>query len=318
MACAARSLADAQAFAKLFGIPRAYGSYAELVADPEVQVCYIGSLHPQHAELSTLCLEGGKNVLCEKPFAVTAREGAAVFALAQRKGLFCMEAMWMRFIPSIVRTREILASGVLGEIRVVQAPFGFRMSPDTPRLWENEHAGGATLDLGVYPIALASMIFSAGGTVDPRVTAAGELSEGEKIDTQLSITLQYGVGQMAVLHCSMLASLPNEAYIIGTKGWLRLDAHSHWHCTQRLTLHLDDQSEDQVLHFPEPKRPDQFEFKFVDSQLLVHECREVNRCIRAGAGESAIHSQRESQAIAKIMDEVRRQVGVVYAQDKKQ
>ena len=319
VACAARSLDDAQAFAKLFNIPRAYGSYAELVADASVQVCYIGSLHPQHADLSTLCLEGGKHVLCEKPFAVTARDAESVVALAHRKGLFVMEAMWSRFVPSIVRAREILASGVLGEVKVVQAPFGFRMAPDTPRLWENKHAGGATLDLGVYPIALASMVFSAGGTVEPsRITAAGELSQDEKIDTQLSITLQYGSGQMAVLHCSMLATLPNEAYIIGTRGWLRLDAHSHWHCTQRLTLHLDDQPVDQVFDFPEPKRADQFEFKFVDSQLMVHECREVNRCIRAGATESSVHSNREAIAIARIMDEVRRQVGVVYAEDKKQ
>ena len=242
LACAARSLDDAKAFAKLFksehtgpgwrkqpqeskrsaktkqcdthgclclsaafvccslmsayvvcSIPRSYGSYAEIAADPDIEVMYVGTLHPQHAAPAMLCLNAGKHVLVEKPFAVTAADGAEVIALAQRKGLFLMEAMWTRFIPSICKVRELIAEGVIGTPKMVHASFGFLMQgPEVvPRLWQNQHAGGCTLDLAVYPIALASMIFGEGGKNAPsKIMATGDLSEGEKVDTQIGVTLQ--------------------------------------------------------------------------------------------------------------------------------
>lgn len=319
VACAARSLSDAQAFAKMFNIPAAYGSYAELVADPNVEIVYIGTLHPAHAENATLALEAGKHVLCEKPFAVTERDGAAVVALAQRKGLFLMEAMWSRFQPAQAAVRRLIAEGVIGEPRTVQASFGFRMGPATPRLWENRHAGGAALDLGVYPIALASMVFSEGGAREPvQVSAVADLSEGEQVDTHLAVTIKYGPGRLAVLTCSFLAQLPNEAFIVGSAGWIKLEAVNSWHCAQRISYKREGDAQATTLDFPEPRRPDQREFNFGDSQLMVHECVEVHRCIRAGETQSPLYTQKETLHIARILDEVRRQVGVVYAEDKKQ
>lgn len=319
VACAARSLSDAQAFAKMFNIPAAYGSYAELVADPNVEIVYIGTLHPQHAENSILALEAGKHVLCEKPFAVTERDGAKVVALAQKKKLFLMEAMWARFQPAQVAVRRLISEGVIGAPKMVQASFGFRMDPTTPRLWENKHAGGATLDLGVYPLALASMVFSEGGSREPvQISAVGDLSEGERVDTHLAITVKYGPGQLAVLNCSFLANLPNEAFICGDKGWIKIEAVNSWHCAQRISYKRESDEKATTLDFPEPRRPDQREFKFGDSQLMQHECVEVQRCLRAGETQSPIYTQKETLHIARLMDEVRRQVGVVYAEDKKQ
>ena len=160
VACAARSAEEAAAFANKFGIKRAYGMYMDLAADPEVDVVYIGSLHPTHAAHAKLYLEANKHVLVEKPFAITVKDAANVFALARARNLFCMEAMWTRFQPAHVRMRELLAEGVIGEPRMLHASLGLAMPLDVPRLWMNVHAGGCALDLGVYTTALAVNVFS--------------------------------------------------------------------------------------------------------------------------------------------------------------
>jgi dihydrodiol dehydrogenase / D-xylose 1-dehydrogenase (NADP) len=193
VACAARSLSDATEFAQKFHIPSAYGSYAELVADARIEVIYIGTLHPQHAEHAIFALNGGKHVLVEKPFAVNHAEAVSIVEAARASGKFLMEAMWTRFLPSIAKVRSLIASGVIGVPKLVEASFGFHMaSPsEVPRLWENKHGGGACLDLAVYPIALANMVFGQGGKKQPtKIVAVGDLSEGEKVDTHEAITLQ--------------------------------------------------------------------------------------------------------------------------------
>jgi len=313
--CAARNLSSAQEFAQRFKIAHAYGSYQELVSNPSIDVVYIGTLHPQHAEHTTLCLEHNKHVLCEKPMAVNAKQSERVIALAKEKGLFLMEAMWTRFMPAHAHVRKLLDEGRIGRVTMVQASFGFWMRPNVDRLWKNEHAGGTILDLGVYPITLANQVFGARGKKPPtKITAVGDLSEGEKIDTQTSITLQYGSRETAVLSTSFHANLPNEAWIIGEQGTIHIPAHNSFHCAQGIVVKMKDGTTE-TFDFPQPKREDQYEFKFMDSQLMVHECLEVHRCLREGRLQSDIVPLEESLAIVRIMDECRRQIGVVYKED---
>jgi len=315
-ACAARSLKDAAELAQLFGIKRSYGSYAELVADPHIDVIYVGTLHVSHAEHATLCLNAGKHVLVEKPFAVTARDAEAVFALAKQKSLFCMEAMWSRFTPTHVKLRELLAQGGLGTPMCVDACFGVQMPNNVPRLWTNALAGGALLDLGVYLVSLTANVFGLSGLQEPvRLVAQGDLSVAERVDVHDTLSLSYGPGRMANLSISMLTDMKNEAYIYCSKGWIRL--HAPFWCAQTLSYKRAGEEQVTVLHFPHEKRADQANFLFKDSQLMVFEAVEVAACIRAGKVQSDIHSHSDTLHIAQILDESRKQIGVVYAEDRK-
>lgn len=314
VACAARREEDAVKFASLFDIPRHYGSYEQLVADSEVDVVYVGSLHPQHCEHAVLALEAGKHVLIEKPMALNYEQGRRIVEAARKSGKFAMEAMWSRFLPVQAKVRDLIASGVIGRPRMVEASFGFSMPEDRLRLWENRLGGGALLDLGVYPITLANMVFGMGGSNPPsKIHATGMLSEGEKVDIHDAITLQYGEDQLAVLSISNLATLPNEAYISGDKGTIHIHAgRTSWHCSERLGYKLLGEREETIIDLPEPPRDDQRPFNFQSGQLMRHECEAVMALIRAGQTESPVHTLNESLEILKIMDECRKQIGVIY------
>ena len=162
LAVGSRFQEKADAFADKFGAPKRHGSYEALAADPDVHVIYIATPHPQHKDAALLCLEHGKAVLCEKPFTVNAKEAEEVIASARAKDLFVMEAMWSRFFPAMAHVRKLIADGAIGEARMLQADFGFRagVNPES-RLFNLAYAGGGLLDVGVYPISLASMLFGA-------------------------------------------------------------------------------------------------------------------------------------------------------------
>ena len=156
VAVGSRSIERANAFADEYGIPHRYGSYQELVDDADVDVIYVATPHSLHREHTLLCLQGGKPVLCEKPMAVNAREVAEMIQVAGNKNLFLMEAMWTRFLPVWVKVRELLAKGVIGEPRMLTADFGSRAAKDPEhRLFAPHLAGGALLDVGVYPVSLS-------------------------------------------------------------------------------------------------------------------------------------------------------------------
>ncbi|MFN8568711.1 MAG: Gfo/Idh/MocA family oxidoreductase [Kouleothrix sp.] len=162
VAVGSRTAAAAAGFAQRVGAERAHGSYAELAHDPQVDAIYIATPHPLHHANTLLCLGAGKAVLCEKPFAINAGEAAAMIDAARARGLFLMEAMWTRFLPHMLRLRELLAAGVIGELRMLQADFGFRteFNPHS-RLFDPALGGGALLDVGIYPVSLASMLWCA-------------------------------------------------------------------------------------------------------------------------------------------------------------
>jgi predicted dehydrogenase len=293
LAVGSRTEDSAREFAVSFGIPRHYPSYAELVSDPDVDVVYVATPHPFHAENVRLCLEAGKHVLCEKPMTINAAQAERLIALAQDRDLFLMEGMWTRFFPLMERARYLISSGAIGEPRLLHVDFGFR-APFDPlhRLFNPDLGGGALLDVGVYCVALSSMIF---GPPD-RVTGLAHLGE-TGVDEQSAAILEHGQGCMSTISIATRTATPQEAMIAGTEGRIRI--HSDWWRPDTLTLTRPDRENETIK---EPYTGNGF----------AHEAAEVMRCIRSGAHESDVMPLRETLSIARTMDELRRQWGLVY------
>ncbi|HEX3822919.1 MAG TPA: Gfo/Idh/MocA family oxidoreductase [Mycobacteriales bacterium] len=294
LAVGSRRQASAEDFARRFDAPHPHGSYEDLCADPDVDVIYVGTPHPFHAEHSLLAIRAGKHVLCEKPFALNATEAAAVVTAAREAGVFCMEAMWTRFLPHMRRIRQLLDAGALGQVRTVIADHGQRFLPPdfTSRLYAPELGGGALLDLGIYPVSFASYVFGSPG----RVTAVSDPAE-TGVDAQTSAVLQYGGGAHAVLTTTLGGSTPNLASITGTEGRIEID--SVWYQPTTFQLHTRSGA---IQHFAQPRI----------GHGLRHQAEEVGRCLREGLTESPIMSLDETLSITATMDEIRRQIGLRY------
>jgi predicted dehydrogenase len=294
LAVGSRSQANADAFGAEFDVPHRYASYQALVADPEVDVIYVATPHSSHRESSLLCLRAGKAVLCEKPFTVNAVEAEEVIALARERGLFLMEAMWTRFLPAFDKIRELLSQGVLGELRMLIADFGFR-APFNPqsRLFDPRLGGGALLDVGVYLVSLASMAF---GSPPVRISSLAHLGS-TGVDEQSAMILGYERGELAVLATAVRTPTPQEAHLLGTEGQLRI--HTQWWKPDTLTLSLPGQ-EDQVIHLP------------FQGNGYNYEASEVMNCLREGKTESAVMPLDETLNIMRTMDRIRTQWDLRY------
>src|SRR5215211_5790497 len=235
VAVGSRTDAVAQAFGRRFGAARSHASYAALANDPDVDVIYVATPHTLHRENTLLCLAAGKPVLCEKPFAINAGEATEMIAAARERGLFLMEAMWTRFLPHIVRLRELLAAGTIGEVRMLKANFCFRTDFNPRgRLFDPALGGGGLLDVGIYPVSLASMILGP----PERIVSMAELG-ATGVDEQAALLFGYPAGQLAVLTAATRTSTPHEALICGTAGQIRI-LHPWW-APSRMTLMLPDQ-----------------------------------------------------------------------------
>ncbi|MGI4790716.1 MAG: Gfo/Idh/MocA family protein [Janthinobacterium lividum] len=291
-AVGSRSQEKADAFADKFSAPKRYSSYEALAADPDVQVVYIATPHPQHKDAALLCLNHGKSVLLEKPFTVNAKEAAEVIELARAKDLFLMEAMWSRFFPAMVRVRELLAAGTIGEVRMFQGDFGFRagVNPEG-RLFNLALAGGGMMDVGVYPISLASMIL---GT-PTEMTSLAEIGP-TGVDEQAAILFKYDGGQLAAITTGIRINTQHEVFILGTEGSLKL--HAPWWNLSTLTVNANGKSEEVSVPF--------------DGGGFNYEAQEVQDCLRAGKNESAIMPLDETLSILKTMDTLRGQWGLKY------
>ena len=289
VAVGSRSAEKAEEFARQNGVERAYGSYAELVADPDVDAIYVATLHPQHCEHTLLALDAGKAVLCEKPFAVTGHEARQMIERARERKLFLMEAMWARFNPITVQVRRWIAEGRIGEPRMVTIDFGFRAAwnPES-RLLNPALAGGALLDVGVYVLAYASMIFGR----PAQIQAAAHIGESG-VDEQTAMVLKYAGGQIASLTCAVRTPSPQGARIDGTEGAIEIPAF--WRAP---VARLIRPKEDPV------EATGDFGFQY--------EIAEAVDCLRAGKIESPQMPLDETLAIAETMDEVRRQIGLRY------
>lgn len=296
-AVAARDLGRAQAFATAFGAARAYGSYQELVEDPEVDVVYIATTHAQHRDHALLALEAGKPVLVEKAFALNAAQGAEIVAAARRARLFCMEAMWMRFDPLVRRAVELAHGGAIGDIVGVHGDLSRRFDYDPAgRLFDPAAGGGALLDLGVYPVTFAWLVL---GRPDS-ITATGSLAP-TGVDATAALQWGYRDGRFAQLHSSAVAASPHTGVIIGTDGWLRLE--SRIHCPTALTVHSG--STEEIVADPHP------------GSGYDLEIAEVERCLGAGELESPLVPLDDTLAILGSIDEARRQLGVRYAAEER-
>lgn len=279
---------------------RGYGSYAALVADPEVDVVYVATPHSAHHDDALLALAAGKPVLVEKAFTRNAQEARAVASAAYAAGLFCAEAMWTRFLPGTDILRQLLEDGALGRVTTVFADHGQPLWPDGPqRLADPALAGGALLDLGIYPVSFAS--FALGGLVD--VTATGWLTP-EGVDAEESLVVRGGNGGLGLLHATMAARTPTLASVIGTDGRVDLGdplaPRGRWYAPALLRFTPRDGgatvswSPDTIDHG------------------LAFEAAEVARCLADGLTETPLMPLAETVSVMEVLDSARAQLGVVY------
>jgi predicted dehydrogenase len=293
LAVGSRSETSATKFADKWDIPHRHASYADLAADPDVDVVYIATPHPFHAENAEVCLAAGKAVLCEKPFSVNASQAERVVGLAREKGLFLMEGMWTRFFPLMEEVRRLVSGGTLGEVRMVNVDFGFRADPDpASRLFAPDLGGGALLDVGVYCVSFASMVLGQpSGSVG--ISHLGETG----VDEQASVILEHEGGRLANLSIGIRTATPQEATIMGTEGYVRI--HPPWWRPASMTVSRPGQ-EDEYVEIP------------VSGNGFDYEAAEVMRRLEAGETESDIMPLDETISVMKTMDDIRAAWGLLY------
>ena len=305
VAVGSRSAGGAEDFGDRFQIDRRHGSNAELVADPENDAVYIATPHPFHAEHALQAIAAGKPVLVEKPFAMNACQARGVVDAARKAGVFCMEAMWTRFLPHMIRLRELLDSGVLGEILAVSADQGMRFEPNPEhRLFAPELGGGALLDLGIYPFSFASMVLGPPATV--RASASNAFTG---VDQTTSAVLTYPGGAHAVVICTSAASTPMRAWVAGTLGRIEIDRP--WYQASSFTLTRADGS---VERYETPSGVVQ-DLAQGRAKGMRFEAAEAGRCLRAGLLESPVMPLDETVSIMGTLDEVRDQIGLSYSSE---
>ena len=295
VACGSRSLDRAREFAQRHGVERAHGSYADLVADPDVDAVYVASPHSEHHEHALLALRAGKPVLVEKAFTRSLREAEHVFDAAQAGGLLTAEAMWSRYLPHYDVIARTVAAGTLGDVVVVEADHGQLLYPDGPaRLSQPELAGGALLDLGVYPVSFADHVL--GSLAD--VTARGVLTD-LGVDATTTIDGRGPSGELARLWCSMAAATACPARVVGTAARLEISG-VFYAVDSRVRLVAPD---DTVL--------DEFVAPVLDHGFR-YQAAEFARALAAGRTQTWSMPWDATRRVMATMDETRRQVGVVY------
>jgi predicted dehydrogenase len=296
VAVGSRSLDRAKAFAEEFGIRRAYGSYTDLVADADVDVIYVATPHSDHLATSRSALLAGKAVLCEKALTANAREARELVALAREKRLFFMEAMWMRCNPLHLRLRDLVANGAIGQPQTLHASMGFLAEYDPEgRLFAPALAGGALLDIGVYPVSLAHHLLGPPTTVRATATLAPT-----GVDASVGMAFGYASGAVATLTGSIAGILPNDAAIGGTEGWIEIPRY--FHDTTSFTVHREGKD-------PETHAVEKHGIGY------TYEAIEVARCLREGLVESPLVPWADSVAVMDVLDGVRAQIGVHYPND---
>jgi predicted dehydrogenase len=296
-AVGSRTLESSTAFGGKYGISTAHGSYEALAADPEVDVVYVATPHPFHHANALLALNAGKHVLVEKAFTMNAREAREIVDLAESRGLVALEAMWSRFLPHMIRLREVIREGTIGEVRKVIASHNQDLPKDPAhRLNDPALGGGALLDLGVYPVSFA---FDVLGTPETIRASASMTATG--VDRQTAVIFEYAEGQQAILDCELDAAGPNRAVVIGTKGWI--DVEATWYNPTPFTVF--DELGNVVEKFDHP----------VKSRGMQFQAAELEGLAKAGLTAGTVLPPGETVAVMAAMDEVRRQIGLSYAAD---
>lgn len=292
VAVGSRNAASAKDFAAAYKAPRAHATYEGLANDKDVEAVYVGTPHPFHAGNAILCLRAGKAVLVEKPFAMNEREAKEMADVAKKEKRFLMEAMWTHFLPSIVRAEEFVKKGAIGELLMVHADFGFRAPFDPKgRLFDPALGGGSLLDVGVYPVSLATRLLG-----EPsRIQSAAVLGKSG-VDEQASMILEYGGGRQAVLSSAIRAETGHFATLSGSEGRIRIEA-PFWK-SQRITV------KDEALDLP------------FTGNGYTHQAMEVGRCLVEGLLESPRMSHAFSLSVMRTLDAIRRPWGLRYPADR--
>jgi predicted dehydrogenase len=290
-ACAARDADRARAFAERHGFSKAYGSYDEMLRDPGVDLVYIATPHSYHYEQAVLCLNSGKHVLCEKAFALNAKQAKKIIEMAREKKLLAAEAMWTRFMPIIAMANELIANGEIGEISSLTANLGFRL--ESPRLREPELGGGALLDVGVYPINFASAFLG------PDITGVSSVAvkTDKGVDAKFGAALNYASGAVAVLHGDIDARTDGKGLIYGSKGYIEMRPINNPEYIRVYNL-------DGALRY-ERKRPEQI-------SGYEYEVRSAAAAIAEGRLECPEMTNSETIRILRLTDRLRREWGVAY------
>ena len=288
-AAASRTYEKAKDFADKWGFQKAYGSYEELVNDSEVDLIYVASPHSHHYEHAKLCLEHGKHVLLEKAFTVNVSQAEELIALSERKGLLLAEAFWPRYMPTRKMLDDLIAQGTIGEVQAVMADFGAPLS-HVERMWNPNLAGGALLDLGVYPINFALQIFQ--GQVKSIQSDAVMSPQG--VDYMNGITLTFDDNRIAVLHSNMLACMGNRGVVYGDKGFIEL-----YEINNPKEIRVFNQNKELTASYPAPEQINGYEY----------EALACVRAINAGQIECEEMPHSETLRLMKILDTVREQWG---------
>ncbi len=289
VAVGSRSQESADSFASEHSIPKAHGSHADLCADPDVDVIYIGSPHSEHHDMTIEALDAGKHVLCEKAFALNRPDAEAMIAAAQRNERFLMEAMWSWFMPGWHELRKRIEDGAIGEIVSIDANFGLRITDPDGRHRRLDIGGGALLDLGIYPLSIARFLL--GEPTDVR--ALGRLTAGGA-DAAVAGTMLHESGAVTTFSTSLDAESDLTARVVGTAGLVEI--HAPFWCPSAFTVTID--GEDERVETPH--------------RGLAHEAEHVMERIRAGYLESDVQTWNATLANMELMDEIRRQIGVFY------
>jgi predicted dehydrogenase len=294
---ASRDRQRAEEYAKEWDIPRAYGSYEELLADPDVDAVYVATPHAQHHLVVSAALRAGKPVLVEKAVTCTAAAAHDLAAIARAEGVFLMEAMWTRFLPTVVALREAVTSGAIGDLRTVHADFGFPLDPPDPshRLLDPAQGGGALLDLGVYPVSFAQMLL---GT--PTTVATTGLLGPTGVDVEAALLLGWPSGAQALLSCSLVTTTFREAHLAGTGG--RIVVEESFHNPPRFTVHRDG-TDPEVVELPPTGKG------------YVHQLAHVQECLAAGLTESPVMPLDDTTAVMDVLEDALVSLGAFHADE---
>jgi len=292
-AIGSRNADKAQDFAQQYGVEKAYGTYEELVRDPNIDIVYIATPHNLHYENTIMSLDHGKHVLCEKPFAVNGHEVRGMIARAKEKNCFLMEALWTRFLPNLIKVKELVEQGRIGKIKLLKADFGIRIPFDpSHRLYNKQLIGGSLLDLGIYPLFLSLLLLGKPKTIR---AMAGFGDTG--VDYNCSFTLGYEGSTLAVLYSSVIAQTDITATLYGEKGTIAFD--NWWYMPVPAKLTAQDGT---IIPIRENSEGNGYNY----------EAAEVIRCIEQGKTQSDLMSLDFSLMLIDTLDAIRKEIGLAY------
>lgn len=293
VAVGSRTQKNAETFGVKFHIPERFGSYSDLVDQSSADIIYVATPHPFHKDNTILALEAGKHVLCEKPFAIHAGEAESMVTVARTRGLFLMDALWIRFTPLMQWLKESLEKGILGKPGIFSGAFGYAMDFDPQsRVFNPYLGGGALLDVGIYPLSTSVWIMG-----NPTETVSLATLGRSGIDERTGILMKTADGKLSVLYTAVINRTPYDFTVMGEKGMITV--HGPWWHQNSLTIYQGSKKQ-LVKHFPFKNRG----YGYMASHVMT--------CIRNGQTESPIIPHKETLTIMKVMDQIRQQIGLKY------